>query len=267
MYEKLLEKLKQNQPLIHCITNPIAIHQSANAVLALGARPIMAEHPEEVSEITGTAQGLLMNLGNITDVRMESMKRSFGTAREEKLPVVLDAVGVACSTLRRRFVQELLEAGAPTVIKGNYSEILALHRLEYRSSGVDADRSLTTDSVTAAAVSLAEKYHTLILASGKTDIVTDGKRVVYVHNGSARLSTVTGTGCMLGAICTCCIALESSLDAVVKACTILGICGERAKTEKGSGSFMVNLMDALSLINDKDIEDCQKVEEQKYGGI
>ena len=95
MYEKLLEKLKQNQPLIHCITNPIAIHQSANAVLALGARPIMAEHPEEVSEITGTAQGLLMNLGNITDVRMESMKRSFETAREEKLPVVLDAVGVA----------------------------------------------------------------------------------------------------------------------------------------------------------------------------
>ena len=58
-------------PLIHCITNPISINQCANAVLSAGARPIMAEHPLEVAEITATASALMLNIANITDVRME----------------------------------------------------------------------------------------------------------------------------------------------------------------------------------------------------
>ena len=97
----MLRALRTEAPLIHAITNPISINQCANAVLALGARPIMAEHPREVEEITATAAALLLNLGNLTDVRMEAMWRSAGTARELGIPVVLDAVGVACSRLRR----------------------------------------------------------------------------------------------------------------------------------------------------------------------
>lgn len=94
--------------LIHCITNPISMMQCANAVLALGAKPMMAEHPQEVAEITATASALLLNLGNISDVRMESMRISFGVAMEKGIPVVIDAVGVSCSKLRRNFVEELL---------------------------------------------------------------------------------------------------------------------------------------------------------------
>lgn len=60
---------KRNQPLIHCITNPISIHGCANMILAVGARPMMAEHPLEVEEITKTAGALMLNLGNITDVQ------------------------------------------------------------------------------------------------------------------------------------------------------------------------------------------------------
>ena len=93
--------VRDQKPLIHCITNPISIHQCANAVLAVGGRPIMAEHPAEVQEITATARALMLNLGNITDVRMESMYLSAQAAREGKIPILLDAVGVACSRLRR----------------------------------------------------------------------------------------------------------------------------------------------------------------------
>ena len=46
----MLEKMKKAKevvisqaPLIHCITNPISINDCANVVLALGAKPIMAE--------------------------------------------------------------------------------------------------------------------------------------------------------------------------------------------------------------------------------
>ena len=57
--------VRDRRPLIHCITNPISINQCANAVLAAGARPIMAEHPAEVKEITESADALVLNLGNI----------------------------------------------------------------------------------------------------------------------------------------------------------------------------------------------------------
>ena len=69
--------VRQKRPLVHSITNPISINQCANTVLALGARPMMAEHPKEVSVITKSADSLLLNLGNITDIRKKSIIISF----------------------------------------------------------------------------------------------------------------------------------------------------------------------------------------------
>ena len=197
----MLHTLRERAPLIHAITNPISITQCANAVLALGARPIMAEHPREVEEITATAAALLLNLGNITDVRMEAMERSAGAARKNGVPVVLDAVGVACSRMRRDYTCRLLEKLPPAVLKGNYAEINALVRPDYTASGVDGDKALTPAAVARAAGELARRYGCVVLASGGTDLVTDGARTVAVHNGTPQLGQVTGTGCMLGALC------------------------------------------------------------------
>ena len=127
--------VRERSSLIHCITNPISINQCANAILAVGGRPIMAEHPREVSEITATAGALMLNLGNITDVRMKAMRLSARTAAEHGTPILLDAVGVACSRLRRDYACGLMEAVTPAVIKGNYSEINALYQERYRASG------------------------------------------------------------------------------------------------------------------------------------
>ena len=206
----------------------------------------------------------MLNLGNITDARMESMKISLLTAKEMNIPVILDAVGIACSKLRRDYMAELLEIGIPTVIKGNYSEIFALYHDAYRSSGVDADASINAESITYVAAELARKYHTTILASGKTDIVTDGTRTVHVNNGTPQLSAVTGTGCLLGAVCGAYLAVCADMNAAVTACVVLGICGQLAETPKGSGSFMVNLMDALSTLTDAQLEQYIKTEERQY---
>ena len=261
---EIREAVRHKQPLIHCITNPISINQCANGILAIGARPMMAEHPKEVREITETAGALMLNLGNITDARMESMKISMLTAKEKNIPVILDAVGIACSKLRRDYIAELLEIGIPTVIKGNYSEVYALYHDAYRSSGVDADASINAESITYAAAELARKYHTTILASGKTDIITDGTRIVHVKNGTPQLSAVTGTGCLLGALCGAYLAVCADMNAAVTACVVLGICGQIAETPKGSGSFMVNLMDALSTLTDAQLEQYIKAEERQY---
>ncbi len=260
---EIREAVRNQQPMIHCITNPISINQCANGILAVGARPMMAEHPKEVREITETAGALMLNLGNITDARMQSMKVSMLAAKEKSIPVILDAVGIACSKLRRDYIAQLLEIGTPTVIKGNYSEVYALYHDAYHSSGVDADTSINTESIRNVAAVLAGKYHTTILASGKTDIVTDGTRIIQVRNGTPQLSTVTGTGCLLGALCGAYLSVCSDMNAAVTACVVLGVCGQIAETEKGSGSFMVNLMDALSTLTDAQLEQYKNIEEMQ----
>lgn len=253
--------VRERSSLIHCITNPISINQCANAILAVGGRPIMAEHPKEVSEITATAGALMLNLGNITDVRMEAMRLSARTAAEQGTPILLDAVGVACSKLRRDYACDLLEAVTPAVIKGNYSEINALYQERYRASGVDADAALDAQTVERAAAALARTRHTVVLASGKVDLVTDGMRLIRVRNGTPQLSCVTGTGCMLGALTAAYLSAASGLDAAVTACTVLGVCGQLAETERGSGSFMVGLLDALSTLQDAELERYMDLEE------
>lgn len=256
-------QVKELQPLIHCITNPISIHQCANAILAVGARPIMAEHPKEVREITDTADVLMLNLGNITDARMASMGISAQAAKEKHIPILLDAVGIACSELRRDYIRDLIKTVTPTVVKGNYSEINALYHEAYRSSGVDADAALDIQALDRAAVELARAYHTVILASGKVDIVTDGTRLVHIQNGTPQLSRITGTGCILGALGAAYLSVRPGLDAAVTACVMLGICGQLSETARGSGSFMMNLMDALSTVTDADIQQYLDMEEME----
>ena len=256
----ITNSVKQNAPLIHCITNPISINQCANAILCTGARPMMAEHPEEAAVITETAGAVMLNMGNITDVRKQSMLISAQTAKDNNINFVLDVCGAACLPTRRQYALDLIGTALPTIIKGNYSEITALARDDYSSSGVDADKALSLEAVTLTAQALAKKLGTAILASGETDIITDGTNTALVHNGTKQLGTVTGTGCMQGALCAAYLSAANGFDAAVSACAVFGICGEAAQTDKGSGSFMTNLLDALSTVTDEQIAQLERIE-------
>jgi len=260
IYGKIHE-LSDISPLIHCITNPISINFCANAILALSCRPMMAEHPCEVREITEGADALLLNLGNITDVRMRSMEISARCASEKDIPCILDLVGTACSELRRNYANGLLGKCRFTVIKGNYSEIYAMAESDYHSAGVDADASLDIEKIGISAVRLAKKYGCTVMASGKTDIVTDGTRMIHIYNGSPRLAKVTGTGCVLGALCACFLSVCDGLCSAVAACVLLGICGEMSESVLGNGSYAVGILDNISRITEKDIENNIKIKE------
>jgi len=253
------EKLKEKNPLVHCITNPISINQCANAVLAVGGRPIMAEHPKEVYEITETASSVMLNIANITDARMESIKKSAECCAKNNIPFVLDIAGYACSSLRRGYVDDLLKIAVPNIIKGNYSEIRSLFG-GYTSVGVDSEDIGVAEIERVSAV-LARKYKKVILASGKTDVITDGKRLFRVFNGTPMLSRITGTGCMQGALCGTFLSVCEPIYAAVTSAVIMGICGESAETEKGNGSFMVNFMDKLSTVTDGEVEEKIRMEE------
>ncbi|SFU93416.1 hydroxyethylthiazole kinase [Butyrivibrio sp. INlla21] len=254
----ICKKIKERSPLIHCITNPISIMQCANAVLLLGARPIMAEHPDEVRDITASAKALLLNFGNITRDRLEAIKTSYDEAMKKEIPIVIDAVGAACSELRRATVNELLgkrNPKVPLLIKGNYSEIRALLDESYKSSGVDADKKLTFEEILDMAKELAKRHGVTVLASGEKDIVTDGNKIAVIENGTKKLGSITGTGCMLGAVCAAFFSIQTDIDSIVWATAGFGISGENAKGDM----FLMRLFDAIAEIDDDIIEERKKV--------
>ena len=203
--ENIRQKIRNLQPLIHCITNPISIHDCANIVLAAGGRPIMAEHPAEIEEITQTADALALNLGNITDARMESMPKALHTAAGNSIPVMLDLVGVACSRFRYEFAQKLMRIHMPSILKGNMSELLVMAGETAHTTGVEAGaRDCLTEKNRNSLISLfqerAAQWNSVLLITGKEDMVVSADQCAFVRNGCETMSQITGTGCMLGMI-------------------------------------------------------------------
>ena len=268
--EPILTYIQQEAPLIHCITNPISINDCANILLAIGARPIMAEHPDEVAEITAIAKGLALNLGNITDARMASMKISAGAAKDKGIPFVLDLVGLSCSRLRQKYAKELLQIAVPDIIKGNISELRTLLGLPTTPGmGVEAGQKemVTKENALEYARSFqkqAREYHTLLLATGPIDLVVSSEEAYIIANGSNALASITGTGCMNNVLAGACLAGVHGISsqatnntlAAILSCLLLGIAGENIQDiylNQGPGSFHYSLMDSISKLTPQTI--------------
>lgn len=239
--------LRDKNPLVHCITNAVSANDCANALLCLGARPVMAEHPEEVSDITAASAALLINMGMPSDSKLLAMKRSVMRAKADNIPYVLDCVGVSSSRLRLKAARELTEIYAPAVIRGNSSEISAMLSGRLTMNGVDASGRIPAQAeISEAAVS----FNSTFAMSGKYDIIISGNNMGIVKNGSRSLSEVTGTGCMLGAITAAFLSVAEAFDAARYASLVMGICGETAQRDRGLGTYKIQLFDALSNIDD-----------------
>ena len=252
----LRQSVKAAKPLIHCITNPLSINDCANIVLAAGAKPIMAEHPAEVARITAMAGALAVNLGNITDVRLESMLLAGKTAKHASIPSIIDLVGVACSDLRLNFSRTFLRECSPSVIKGNISELKAFCGLKNHAKGIDAGEqdSVNSDSLAgnmAMLKDLAQRTGAVVAATGAIDIITDGREACCLENGSEMLSLITGTGCMLNVLTATFISTRDILNGTILATAVMGICGELASQAKGPGSFRSELLDAVFTLSDQ----------------
>ena len=253
---------KEAAPLIHCITNPISIHDCANIILAAGARPIMAEHPAEVAEITAVASALMLNLGNITDARIESIQRALKEANRRKIPVLLDLVGVTCSSLRREFARKLLTDGRFAVIKGNISEILAAADLPFHGTGIDAgSQDAISQANEASYCTTAKKLAgCTVMATGKLDLIADRNQAFLIANGHTALSGITGTGCMVGALTAAYLPASVALaftgtPAALLAAITMGISGEHAASgSKGPGSFQAALLDEVFCMTDSQLQ-------------
>lgn len=258
-YAKIIEYTKQHKPLVHCLTNNVTINDAANAILAVGGSPIMSEHPMETEEITAKANTLVINIGNFSDAKMESIFLSGKVARECNVPVVFDPVGVTSSKIRRSVTDRIIKEIQPKIIKGNMSEIKAIANIAASGFGVDVHQDDVTDERTLEtncqiAYRLARELDCVIVASGAIDIVATPQTVYSLHNGTPMLANITGTGCMSGMLMGVYAASGDFTHAAVLATSRLNIAGELAqeyvdKHRAGLGTFKVKLFDYLSTMD------------------
>ncbi|SFR65818.1 hydroxyethylthiazole kinase [Microbacterium azadirachtae] len=247
----LLEELRAEPPLVHCITNSVVTGFTANVLLALGAAPAMVDITGEAGMFAAISSGLLVNLGTPTPEQRSASLEAVGGARTAGTPWVLDPVAVGALPVRTALAQDLL-ALRPTVIRGNASEILALAGVSQGGRGVDALDS--TDAAADAARDLARRTGGAVAVSGPVDLLVDADRELRLANGDALLTRVTGGGCALGAVMAAFLGTarrtgDSPLLAASAATLVYTLAAEDAAAgAAGPGSFAVRLLDALSAV-------------------
>ena len=248
-----VQKLRENAPLVHNITNYVVMNNTANALLAIGASPVMAHAPEEVEEMVGIASALVINIGTLSREWIAAMELAMCAAAKKGIPIVFDPVGAGATTYRTQTCLDLLQKTAPTIIRGNASEIMALLDSSIKTKGVDSSADGRTAD--AAAAALAKSYGCLVVVSDETDLVTDGSTRIYVNNGHALMPKVTGLGCTATALVGAFAAINSDLLAAAShAMAVMGICGElAAESSAGPASLQVNFVDSLFNLNEQQI--------------
>ena len=264
----LLYEIRRKTPLIHNITNYVTVNDCANAILAIGASPIMADDAAEVEEIVSISSALVINIGTLNQRTITSMIMAGKRANELNIPVILDPVGAGASTLRNKTTQEILSQVKIDVIRGNLSELSFIAGFKVSTKGVDTAKSDEKNDAAVIAKSVANKYSCVVGITGKVDVISDGIRVAKIANGHKLLSKVTGTGCMVSALVgSFCSVTNDYYTAAVTGIAAMGISGEIAFEKTGTigtGSFHISLIDALSNMNGTCFSERAKIDETNY---
>ena len=251
--------VRDTAPLVHSITNLVAMNLNANVLLAAGASPVMAHAHEEVAAMAGIAQALVLNIGTLDPYWIESMRLALVTARQRDLPVVLDPVGAGATPYRNASLVELLCLHAPTVIRGNGSEIMSVAGAAVQTKGVDS--SAAANDALGAAQSLSQRTGGVVCVSGETDHILDADhRWALLNNGHLWMTKITGVGCsataLVGAFCA---VQPDAWRATVSAMALMGLAGELAAEQtqargQGVGSMQAALLDNLQLLDQTQFE-------------
>lgn len=264
MYD-LLNKVKEVNPLILHYTNEVTINDCANITLAIGASPLMSYSDEEVEEIVSIASAVVINIGTMNSSRLDLFLKAGKAANKYNKPVVLDPVGVFATKTRIEFTNKLLNEIKFDVVKGNVAEIKFIGGLDVRGKGVDSFDD--GEDISHIVKKVANKLGTIVVATGKTDFVSNGEEIIKINNGTGKLKSVTGTGCMTGSLigsylgaynekCNC-----SKVQAVSMGVLTMAISGELAdKNNIPIGSFKEMLMNNVYEITSETIKEFGRVE-------
>lgn len=260
----LLEAVRRRRPLVHCVSNLVSANDCANLALAVGASPIMAQAPQEMEAIAAASAAAVLNTGTPEEEKFQACLLRGQAAGRLGQPVVLDPVGVGASPWRLERVETLLKNFTPALVRVNPGEAGALLHEESRAQGVDSPAALDPARRGTLALRLAQRLGTAVLVSGPEDFVSNGSALWKISGGSALMTQVTGTGCMLSVLCGVFAAVEPDiLTAAITAAAFWKSCSRRAEAlagGQGPGSFRSALFDAAGTLTAADCAGMAPVE-------
>ncbi|MCI1975358.1 MAG: hydroxyethylthiazole kinase [Limosilactobacillus sp.] len=249
----LLEKLRQNNPIVLTIANTVTPAKVADAVSAIGASPIMSLAPQEATEMVTLADAITINLGTINAEQANEVTAVLRKNQAQQKPVVLDPVAIGASRYRLTFAKGLLQNYHFTVIRGNAGEIATLANADWNSQGIDAGSGQA--DIHEIARKVAKKYHCIVILTGQTDIMTNCEHDFTNQLSTPYFATNVGSGDMLSSIIAAFLAVSN--DSYAAACTAIKIftaAGVKATRESsGFGQWQIKLMDELTTISSADI--------------
>lgn len=247
-------QIRSRAPLVHNITNYVVMNTTANALLAIGASPVMAHAEQEVEDMVHIASALVINIGTLNEEWTKSMFMAARKAKQKGIPVILDPVGAGATPYRTRTARQLLEAVSPSIIRANASETMALVTEGKLTKGVDS--TAASDHALDAARILGDQFGSVVCVSGEKDYIIGGSRMIVVGNGHPMMTRVTGLGCTASALCGAFAAVGSDLaDSTAYAMAVMGIAGEIAAARAvGPGSMQMRFLDALYGLSFEDID-------------
>lgn len=255
----LLQKVRDEKPLVYHLTNFVTIYDCASVTKALGASPVMSYAKEEAEDMAAIASSVVLNIGTLTQDFVETMKCCLRSANKLGTPVLLDVCGAGATSLRDSKCLELLEGHKIDVVKGNGSEMARIYGEDVKTRGVDSGEvNIDLQDV---ALSLAKRYRCTAVVTGAKDIIANNEFVYTVSNGDPMMSCVVGTGCMASSMIGAFCAMSSDyVYASAAALCCFGIAAQNA-TKKcyGPASMKMRLIDAIYSLNEEDVRSMQEV--------
>lgn len=253
----------QTAPLIHCITNAISVETVANALLYIGAKPIMTEDIRAFNDLTLQTNSLLLNLGSLSLDKGKSILAASKLAIGKE-PVVLDVVGIASAKSAMKVAKKII-ADQPTIVRGNISEMRALCDLQTHGRGVDGSLLDQTDEELINLITALKQLpqESVYVATGTKDIVVARNNVWVLSNGVPELDRFTGSGDTLSGLLAALLGEGASPeDAAIQAISYLNIAGETAKSKtvtSGIAEFRQLFLNELSLLGVEDSDWVNKI--------
>jgi hydroxyethylthiazole kinase len=259
----IIDEVREQGPLIDCITNFVTVNDCANILLAFGASPAMCDAYDAAYAFARISGALYINMGTyIKEHEAAAVEAALG-AKKAGRPIVVDPVG--CGAIRGQLdmLDHIHEVAGIDIIKGNMGEIMTLAGKTAEVKGVDSKGEIP--GIEEAVSAVAEKYRCVAAATGTVDVVGDGKRLARISNGVEMLTRITGAGCMLGALCGATAAVDTGggdmFTTAVAAVAVMGIAGELAfEKARLPGSFRVALIDSIYEITGETIRQRGKIQ-------
>lgn len=256
----LMDKAKVENPLVNFLINYVTANELTSITSYFGGTPIMTDDPIDAADVVeyGDVDALVFNIGTVTNKQVNAMIEAGKKATERNVPIILDPVAAGVTPFRSAAIKRMLEELKISVIKGNLAEVKACLGVETTSKGVDSneDESDADQYV----VALAKKYNCVVAMTGIVDIISDGKRVVKIMNGTPSLPKVIGTGCTIGALVgTFSGVTDDYFYSAMTGVIIMGIAGEiadqKVDAKLGYYTYKHHLLDTLSVMTNEQIKE------------